>query len=329
MADSSVAVAEVIAGRRPGERPDPIDLLPPLAAARLKVARAAAADARAAVHCHSDRLGELREQRRDLDRELSRQRQYPSMRRSEDDKFIVDLKARIERVAAEIAELTAVHASRSARAGAVSGLVSRAERWLNDLPRSAILSDAISAPPVVPKRSNLLDMIEARRRRVRELTADARRVEAAPVPSEVVKARLAAEIARIAEAGAPDVSGAIEGGELIRWPAATQHIGITGAGVGSLMVPDALSVFVWLHRAALIDRLNTEVDAVADDANALTDAERADQLAVIERDMLAAEREEVALIELAAESGTPIAHRPDIAVPALLGVVITEAGEAE
>ncbi|MFL9826941.1 hypothetical protein [Rhodoplanes sp. SY1] len=315
------------AGRRPGERPDPIDLLPPLAAERLRAFRVAAADARAAAHHHGDRLADLRDQRREAERELARLRHYPGVRPSEDDQRVKALNASMERAAAEIAELAVVHATRADKAAAVSGLVHRVESWLKELPHSAIVSDAISAPPVVPKKSSVLDMIEARRRRVRELTADRRRVEAAPVPSAIVKARMVAEISRIAEAGAPDVSGAIEGGELVRWPTGTVHVGIAGAGVGSTTVHDALAVVAWLHRDALVKKLCNEVDAIADDANALNDAERADQLAQIERDVLVAEREEVALVELAAEQGTPIAHRSDVAVPALLGIVVTNGEE--
>lgn len=329
-AEPGVLVAEVIASRRPGEQADPLDFLPPRAAECLRAFRVAAADARAAAHHHGDRLADLRDQRREAERELARLRHYPGVRPSEDDQRVKALNASMERAAAEIAELTVVHATRADKAAAVSGLVHRVESWLKELPTTAILSDfAPAVTPTVPKRTNVLDQIEARRRRVRELTADARRVRAAPVPSAVVKARLAAEIDRIAEAGAPDVCAAIEGGDLIRWPTATQHIGIRGAGVGSAVMPDALALVVWLHRDALVKKLSGEVDAIADDANALTDEQRAVALAEIERDRLAAEREEVALVELAAESGTPIAHRPDIAVPALLGVVITEAMPTE
>jgi hypothetical protein len=56
--------------------------------------------------------------------------------------------------------------------------------------------------------------------------------------------------------------------------------------------PDVLALLCWLHRDTLIARLESEIDIEADDANALTDEQRAIREAELLRDMLATERAE-------------------------------------
>jgi hypothetical protein len=57
--------------------------------------------------------------------------------------------------------------------------------------------------------------------------------------------------------------------------------------------------------------LEEEIDATADDASALTDTQREKQEQALLDQILIAEREECALIEMAAADGTMIAYRPE------------------
>jgi hypothetical protein len=45
-------------------------------------------------------------------------------------------------------------------------------------------------------------------------------------------------------------------------------------GRAAVSGPDALAVVAWLHRDSLVERLEREVDDLADDSQALDDAER-------------------------------------------------------
>jgi hypothetical protein len=79
-----------------------------------------------------------------------------------------------------------------------------------------------------------------------------------------------------------------------------------------------LEMWCWLQKPVLIAALNVEIDAMSDDPHALDDATRAAKLKVIESDRLATERDEVALINLAAKAGHAVAFRSDSDVRALL-----------
>jgi hypothetical protein len=70
----------------------------------------------------------------------------------------------------------------------------------------------------------------------------------------------------------------------------------------------------------LIAGVSAEVDARADEGTALSDEQRGERLGEIEIDMLAAERDEEALVEIAHRAGTPIDRRPDASPLALLNV---------
>jgi hypothetical protein len=78
------------------------------------------------------------------------------------------------------------------------------ESWLRDgKPSGVRLEDFEGPEPTLNKGENgILDAIENRRRRVRELRADLHRIESAPFPSSHAKAQMRAQIGQLAQAGA-------------------------------------------------------------------------------------------------------------------------------
>jgi class 3 adenylate cyclase len=84
--------------------------------------------------------------------------------------------------------------------------------------------------------------------------------------------------------------------------------------------PSALALLVWLHRDTLIERIEREIDLVADDQHALTSAQRVEQLKPIEKDRLAVEREEEVLISAAIAEGNMMLRRGDADPRAVLGL---------
>jgi hypothetical protein len=65
---------------------------------------------------------------------------------------------------------------------------------------------------------------------------------------------------------------------------------------------------LWKLFIRAIDR---EVDEVADDVNAVADADRASIIADLDRQILAFEHHECALVEAAVAAGVPVTYRPD------------------
>lgn len=207
----------------------------------------------------------------------------------------------------------------------VACLLDRTERFIKKLPSGAKVIDLMTPGPTLRKGESLLDAIEARRRRVRELNADQERFEAVPLPSSEAKARARAQIDELAARGAPKVTTLVErrGTEFV-FPQTHSH-----NRDGSFMSIDVQAVLAWLHRDALIAAVEAEIDAIADDENAMTDRQRAEKLAEIAADLLATEHEEARLIEAAAAEGVIISPRKDIAPAAVLGVKIVDQEDGE
>lgn len=80
-----------------------------------------------------------------------------------------------------------------------------------------------------------------------------------------------------------------------------------------------LAVLCWLQRDRLVERLETEVNDLADDSQALDDAERGFREADLTARILQTERVEESFIEQADLAGQTIARRPDPDPRSVLG----------
>jgi hypothetical protein len=185
---------------------------------------------------------------------------------------------------------------------------------------------------LLKKGERIADGVERYRHRLRELAADAHRVRSAPFPSADVKAQLRQQIAQLAEAGRPNVDGAIEHGQQVSFPMITMQSlvrNVDAPAIGFSETIDALALIAWLHRDALIARIEAEVDEIADDKAALSDAEREKQLVAISIQALGVERMEVALIWHAEAKGEVIDFRANTTPQAVLGVRLITAPHRE
>src|SRR5207248_1704079 len=79
-------------------------------------------------------------------------------------------------------------------------------------------------------------------------------------------------------------------------------------------------LFCWLLKDALLEKLDEEIDALADDESALTDEERGERLAALAAELLQAERREELLIVTAEAEGLQVMRRPQVDPRALLGL---------
>jgi hypothetical protein len=80
----------------------------------------------------------------------------------------------------------------------------------------------------------------------------------------------------------------------------------------------AVPLLVWLHKDALIRRLDVEIDAEADDKAALTLEARQKAEAEVMGDLLAVERDEAVLVWQAQSQNLPVEHRADCSPLAIL-----------
>jgi hypothetical protein len=139
------------------------------------------------------------------------------------------------------------------------------------------------------------------------------------------------QITALAQQGAPSVSRlvAVDGPVEFQTQRLSSEVHGAQRSLAFATVPDALALTCWLHREALIERLDAEIDAEADDKAALTHDQRQQQEAQLLRDVLAVERDEATLVFQAQSQGLPVEHRADIDPVALLGVALVPAQRSD
>lgn len=181
------------------------------------------------------------------------------------------------------------------------------------------------------RATDLKNAIADLREEIAQLFADLRELNAKPRPSAEVKKKVRDLIE--ATAKPPRVLGAIDHGDNILWPS----VGIRGNHhvqkelVGSdLVIPpeaysiggttDALGILCFAFKEPLITAIDAEVDKYSDDANAITDDERALGEAELRAKIILIERDEEQLIRLAEERELPIHRRGDADPRVVLGL---------
>lgn len=324
--DPNKDIGAIAAIRQMGQPKDLADLLPAEAATRLRAWREQRDDFRAAYVGLADEWHELHlEKQKAANRVVVLTDGFAASAAGygytlpADHPSVIDAKEKLARYTAELNRLTERRDARGHRGGEIGRFIEIAERYV-----AAHAAASFSPVPVKPKGT-----LEAARKEIARLRVDLDEIRAAPIPSKQVKAAMHAEIDRLAANGRPNVFGAIEYGEDIKWPRLVQKVNTTNLslasatgpaaqliGLASTECPDVLSLLAWLHKDALIAALEREIDEMADDGAALSDEERAAKVTEIEVALLAAERNEVALVD---ESGE-IAYRPDTDPRALLGI---------
>jgi hypothetical protein len=184
-----------------------------------------------------------------------------------------------------------------------------------------------------PRGQSLTEAIQVRERRIRELQADARRVEASPFPAAYARKRMREQVAALVERGKPNVSRLIEHDGDIDFIEASHRVPVIGkaeANLASWQQPDSFLLTVFLNRDALIAALDKEITAEAsDDHSAMTHEQRQKATATIMADALVCDRELSELIWRAQAEGLPVEFRPDANPLAVLGLQLVAVAQAK
>lgn len=217
----------------------------------------------------------------------------------------------------DLADLDAVYADKGR--GEIVGLFHNIERFL-ERRSSTTLRVIHTDAPILKKGTSIPDAIEATRRRLRELEADLQVVDKAPWPSVLTKQLARVQLEELAKRGVPDVFGLVERCEPIDWP--SLPVTMETAELPQMIRDrvDVAALVAWALGPALGAAIEREIDRVSDDANALMPEQRRERRQQILVDMLAAEREEEALIELAESRGIMVRRRSNADPRAVLGI---------
>jgi hypothetical protein len=293
---------------------DPLGRLPPAAAAKLNALIDHNADSGAAVREISQRRSQIAEGRRvPLSRlEMIRSgRQYAGrdqdIERTGRDLELIDeqlrgFDARIDRLVA----------------GQWHG-TNRILDWLRDIPPGVLIEPHPKiAAPKLAKGETAAERVAALRERTASLRADLHSVASAPIFAADAKAIMVRQIAELAERGRPDVMGCAEIGSEIKFR--TMLVNANAPRTWFEHV-DTLGLLAWLHGDEIARRLAAEIDEVADDSAALSDADRTAKERELLAEILECERLEEATIEAAEAAGAEaVARRLDVDPRALLGL---------
>lgn len=328
-----------------GRSGDPAAILPEVARSRWQALQQRHEDARALSTPLAEAINELRV---DLQREQARLRQLTLPRSAggfglrtstekepTDDIQVRDVERKIAALGAELRRKQVLLEDRAARTNTIGRLVERIEAWLNGgIPGGNRIVDHGEIDVAALKQrgeTSEAATLERLQRRLRELAADRHRVQSAPLPSADAIAKARAEIEALAQRGEPDVSAIIEVGAPIRWPHTAQRLDLVGfainkageaqlGGMAQGEVADPMALMAWLHKDALVARIETLIREQSDEKVALSEAARAEKLAQIDNDRLEVERAECALIWKLHRDGQAVEFREDADIRAVLGV---------
>ena len=304
-------------------------LLPAEPAEKLHQVRSLRDDAGAIQRGIVERTLDARQARTVAEERLRFVKRPPAGRHAGDDHpAVITAQAALNAANAELARLQQHEAVISATFATRDGLVIKIERFLRSAASGGkAFATAPAVEPRLQKGEGILDAIERVRRQSRTIAADLHTVASAPVPSAVARQRMREQIEALAEMGRPNVStliedraGKVEFAEVSRKTLARSE---TPAFVG-WMEPDAVALTAWLHRDALLARLDAEITEEADDKAALSDADRARKTKELEGDAAMVARQLAALVWQARADGLPAEFDEDADPLAVLGIVAVE-----
>jgi hypothetical protein len=232
-----------------------------------------------------------------------------------DDRRVIEAQRLLDKLTADFKRVQELQEVRSAAWQTASGALAAVEDYVrHGVPGNCKLEVVeIEVPKLAKGENSLLDAIENRRRRARELRADAHRIRSAPYPSAYCRAQMREQIEALAMQGAPSVSSLIELDGKIEFQTqrVTSEVHAERRSLAFTEVPDALALVAWMHRDALIAALDREIAVEGDDKAALSHEARQQREAEAMGDLLSIEREEAALIWTAQAQGLPCEFRHD------------------
>lgn len=293
---------------------NPAEMLPAAARDKLQSLRDDAQDRRAAMMPISDEINDVRLRLAAVDQVIGRHQKvfHP------DKAALASEERRRDDLLRELARLQARLEERSKLWSESARVVDRCETFL----KSA--SHLEAAPPVeapiLRKGESGLDALAAIRDKLAKRRDERQAVVDAQVPASVVIEQARSAVEALAERGQPNVMGCIEGGAPFRFAAgALEPVTRGGSGYVQSSI-DASALLAWLFKDELVSRIETLIRENADDASALTDAERKSRLEQIDAEILQIERVEEAVIEALHAEGLAVMRRSDCDPRAVLGV---------
>ncbi len=235
---------------------------------------------------------------------------------------------KLERAEKELARRTELKETRTIRVTAVGQLRQSLKDWvLRGIPGGVTL-DVVEDTPVSELMTKadggrVETAIERFRHRQRECVAERHRVNSQQWPVSVAEAGALELIERRLEAGRPVLESAIEHNLPISFAKMRLQSQVYNAQPGAVAFAepeDAIGFVFWLlGKEFVLEKIRAGFREIAD-GDALDERQRAEMLAAIDADDMAAQRAECSLIWAFAAKGEVIDFRPTTSPQAVLGV---------
>jgi hypothetical protein len=192
------------------------------------------------------------------------------------------------------------------------------QQFLAKLPANVVLEDVAGPKPKLKAGETWAGAIDRVCATINSLNEALRLARQAPRTRAELKAKAAAYVAEMAERAKPRVSVNQFGELAINW---TPDQRWESAGSASLAHVYFQS---WMDGPALVAKLHAQIDELGiDDSKAIPAAERADRIAKLESELLAAEMLEEQYVAAAQAAGFDKLRRPRADARAVLGVRIS------
>lgn len=233
---------------------------------------------------------------------------------------IAEVNEEIQALQASIADLQAQRSRRSALRANCEQVLARIGPYLiNELHiaephRGRGGLHPVEVKPQLKKGETVADAIRRVRAEITRLQGELGRVRTAPLPPDEIRAKLRDEVIRRGAAGRPQIS--IDTDVKIKWP---DEVSFASPG-GTLSAPSgtATNLACWLHGGEIIDALCSGIDDNAE--GTIPSAERPAREAALEREILALEYVEEALITRGLQEGIEVHRRFNAHPLAILGL---------
>ena len=210
----------------------------------------------------------------------------------------------------EHSRLLGLQAQQQRRHTELSNGTSRVRQFLMALPATVMLEDAPRERVKPRKGESISDALQRVRKDISGLASDLRKLYQAGPRAADLKRAAKNYVNGLAQTGRPKITASHEKFEMAFE---------TGAYT---LAPNVRAILAWFDPDGLIRRLEDEIDALPVPPLTLSAKEKNERIATAKANMLAAEREEEALIELASDSGQQIIRRYHADPAAILGVVV-------
>ena len=197
-----------------------------------------------------------------------------------------------------------------------ANLVANLKHWLSRASGTYEMAKPSSAKPEAAKVT-LAQAVSNLRAQIKALAAERVKVLQAALPLADIKKQASAYVADQRERGRPKIT--FDHGRPFQ---ARFDSSVEGAWTAKLDIGAALA---WLDPNAFEKRLHADIERLPQPTLAMSADERAAKLLELEAELLARERDEETLIELAEEQGAAIARRLDADPRAVLGIAIARA----